>query len=72
MLQSLANSKKNFDNYAEIQDKDNLLKTICRKCGGKREYLQQWMDGKTMKIVKKEVVKCEHCEEGFKYGFNNN
>ena len=71
MKESLENSRKNFDNYVEIQDKNGLLKTICKKCGGKREYLQQWMDGKTMKIVKSEIVNCKYCEEGYKYGFKD-
>jgi len=70
-MESLANSRKNFDNYAEIFDKDGLLKTICRQCGGEGKHMIQYMDGNSMKIYKTEIVNCDKCEDGYKYGFKD-
>lgn len=67
-LELPSHRRNNFDNLAEIVDKDDTLKIICRRCGGEGAYIMQWADPKTLKIVKKEVLKCDECEDGFRYG----
>ena len=68
MKESSALSKKNFDNYAEIVDSEGTLKTLCKQCGGEGRHYIQWMDGNSLKIYKEEVVNCDQCEAGFRYG----
>ena len=62
------NRSSSWDNYAQLWDKNGTYQTICRRCGGRRWYHLQSLDARTHQVVKSEIVKCDECEEGFRYG----
>lgn len=56
-----------FDNYIEPYDSNGTYKQICRRCGSKGAYIMHTYEENGNKL-KSEIVKCEECEEGYRYG----
>ena len=56
-----------YDNNIELWGSEEY-KIICRRCGGRGLYLMQWQEYENGPIVKKEMLNCEECETGFRYG----
>jgi len=45
-----------------------IFKQICAQCGGKGYYLHQNFDITRGIIDHSEIVNCDQCENGFRYG----
>lgn len=47
---------------------DKTFRQLCAQCGGKGFYIHILADSVTKKPYKTEIVSCEVCEGGFKFG----